>query len=485
MGAIYGVTHKLDSDIVDDWEDTEDKRRNSGSYTPQVCQNTSTKRKSSLHKVNPWSKSTECPASSFKTKRVSQTNRFYSSEHDFSVYTWALVKATEEDASGFAFFAYILLSILFSLGILAVGMTFFYGAIVTSCADNHSCGTSDACMPTMGNIFPLSLSPGRCFPCDYCFRYRYLLKGGDDVSKNVPVTSGLFFLFWRHTTEIVKSAGDISCPFCDGAKTWIDMCQEHCDEWVKFRKSSWCSRMVENASYLSPYAIFLTILVLGIWAASAVDELEDAKMNFDILRKYSMKLPSFRRKLVLHLGRVKFFYRVFLISNVALGAWGLVIRSNFYGPNILLDVFGITFVMQIDDVLPRLFLKLDERLRIVTIIAGARAEFRSTPFQYGIIRIFCSYFVLAVAITSFFPFHSHIIASGSFVEPRYRSCIYLSASVVFVYYYSPFFVFFSGFYCFWLRESSLGYENWLWVFFFILSALPFFLYGVFLNGLLI
>eukprot|EP00397_Hematodinium_sp_SG-2012_P001834 GEMP01001839.1.p1 GENE.GEMP01001839.1~~GEMP01001839.1.p1 ORF type:complete len:555 (-),score=104.23 GEMP01001839.1:3274-4938(-) len=364
---------------------------------------------------------------------------------DLTVYSWMVVAATAPRVSTRRAILCISITIVFPLAVNCMALAILYQAVFPSCARHEDCvkslGPRTLCMPTYGRLAPSSLTPGRCHSCD---KFDLWLDGRDFWSPYSNIRRG--------GAEMLSAAGTISCPYCGPGRTWVDSGVAHC------KQSSGevsCKFLYDIASNLHHFPLFLVVACLAVWAMSAADELADASKCIRILQDRTHGTPNkYRREAILLLGRMAFLWRVGLMGSFGAGAWALITSGGLQPSNILLNLVGLSFLINIDDVVPSLLLKPQSRGRILASLRDASSPGEAAGPEWAWNRVFLVYIITGVTFGVARPFFVAQLISG--LEPRDISCMRAGVDNFSLLFLFPTFLFSAVFYYLlvWQRTST-------------------------------
>eukprot|EP00397_Hematodinium_sp_SG-2012_P038625 GEMP01042044.1.p1 GENE.GEMP01042044.1~~GEMP01042044.1.p1 ORF type:complete len:506 (+),score=86.87 GEMP01042044.1:156-1673(+) len=310
-----------------------------------------------------------------------------------TVHSWAVVNSTTPERSRCGSVAFLSISAAVPLVVMMVAYAIFYDAVSASCTNHGECDEGSVCAPSTGRLYPPRLTPGRCLPCSVVTRLHTAREhGGSDHDEEETFSlSGISFLFQRRSAEMMTSVDSVECPYCDKGTTWLHSCLARCEQWTGM---TGCLPLVRRRHRVWHYPMFLSFVVLVIWSTSVLEELQDAGMNYKLLeaRTRTMELSTFGMAVFLIAGRLIFLSRIVLACTLAHAAWGLLVSDNLSGSNIILNIVGLSYLAQIDDILP-LFLKSSARERVNAVLMHERARFTEQNSEWALILIFCAYMV--------------------------------------------------------------------------------------------
>eukprot|EP00397_Hematodinium_sp_SG-2012_P024572 GEMP01025600.1.p1 GENE.GEMP01025600.1~~GEMP01025600.1.p1 ORF type:complete len:652 (+),score=110.69 GEMP01025600.1:45-2000(+) len=369
-----------------------------------------------------------------------------------TIHSWAVVNATAPATSRWGSIGFLSISASVPLIVMIVAYSVFFDTLASSCVGHAQCDEGSACAPSTGGLYPPTLSPGRCLPCSVIQRLYSTSEHGGDVQEGstFSVTS-IMFLFRRREAEMARTVSSVNCPYCATGTTWLDSSRSRCEEWSGM---AGCPPLLDRSNQVWHYPIFIVLVVLIIWSSSLLDELRDAGLNYKILvaRMRTMRLSPEGKAAFLLIGRLIFLCRVTLVCTLALAAWGIMVGGSLKGSNIILNVVGLSYLAQVDDILTDFFtLQAQERVRVA--LEDERAKFVEIQSEWATIVIFLSYIVCVTTCLIARPYYFAHVAFGSAAEDM--SCETLGIQISFFFLLLPTFVFLLPFYyCFVWRHHS-------------------------------
>eukprot|EP00397_Hematodinium_sp_SG-2012_P004672 GEMP01004684.1.p1 GENE.GEMP01004684.1~~GEMP01004684.1.p1 ORF type:complete len:1074 (+),score=169.01 GEMP01004684.1:317-3538(+) len=340
---------------------------------------------------------------------------------------WAVANAVEPEASAGEAVAYLLASLLLPMVLGTAAVAFFYEAITPACSDHSFCVAGDACVAPLGMFSRPSLNPGRCLPCDVSRAYYFiwLNRGVHKIKQAVDAESVLNtfvggFSFLRSDVEVARSVESASCRFCRNQGNWLESCLARCTEWDKQKRSNTCSFLAQHYDIVWWYPVFLIVLCLIMWSASAINEIENARINYKVLSLRMREVPNAcRRGLILFLGRQIFLWRISLVLLLAVGAWGVLMHSRLSASNILLNLIGMLFLTQVGDIVPMLYLDPEPKERVLAVLVTAKRDIVDTRAERVFVRTYVAYLVTVTTVAAALPLH---VARMISEEVVYKSC---------------------------------------------------------------